>query len=325
MKLSTSIVGGVLAGTLALGLAAVTTASATETNTPATTEVAVSASDRVFPSTLSLPDGSVPEGIAISGIHAYVTSFADGTVYKLNLATGRYKVLSPATGTGAVGIMLHDGRLFVAGGTAGTVRVLDPGSGEELASYTVGTTGQTFINDFTVLDGVVYATDTFSPVLHKLPLGENGELPAADQVETIALDGITYSEGFNVNGITTTPDGEALLLVQTNTGLLYRVEESTGAADQVDVGEADLTWGDGMLLEGNTLYVVRNFPNTVAVLELDDTGTTAALTDELTDPRFDTPTTIARFKDSFYLPNARFTAEDPSSANFFVTAIPDAS
>lgn len=323
MKFSTSIVGGVLTGTLTLGLASVATASATEANAPATT--AASVSDWAFPPTLSLPDGSVPEGIAIKGAQAYVTSFADGTVYKLNLATGRHKVLSPATGTGAVGIMFHDGRLFVAGGTAGTVRVLDPGSGKELASYTVGTTSKTFVNDFTVLDGVVYATDTFDPVLHKLPLGENGELPAANQVETIALDGVTYSEGFNINGITTTPDGEALLLVHTNTGLLYRVEESTGAAAPVDIGEADLTWGDGMLLEGNTLYVVRNLPNTVAVLELDDAGTTASLTDELTDPRFDTPTTIARFKDSFYLPNARFTATDPSSADFFVTAIPDAS
>ena len=38
------------------------------------------------------------------------------------------------------------------------------------------------------------------------------------------------------NGITETPDHRALLVVQTNTGLLFRVDRHTGVATQVDLG-----------------------------------------------------------------------------------------
>jgi sugar lactone lactonase YvrE len=269
-----------------------------------------------------MPTGSIPEGIAITGSRAFVTSLSNGTVYKVDLTTGTHEVLTPATGVGAVGIMIdHQGRLFVAGGTAGTVRVIDSASGEVQATYKVASGSNAFVNDFAVLGDAVYVTDSSTPVLYKLPLGDNGKLPKADEVATIKLSGITYGEGFNVNGIVTTPDRTALMVVQTNTGRLYRVDEETGAAEPVDVGNADLTFGDGMLLEGDTLYVVRNMPNSVTVLEVDRAGKTARLVDTITDSRFDTPTTIARYNDAFYLPNARFTVKDPTTAEFFLTAV----
>lgn len=130
-------------------------------------------------------------------------------------------------------------------------------------------------------------------------------------------------QGWNANGITPTPDGKALLVIQTNTGTLFRVDAATGHATPVDLGGADTTWGDGMRLEGRTLYVVRNTSNKLAVLRLDRSGTAGRLTAEVSDPRFDTPTTLARHGDTLYLTNAHFYSTDPANTEYAITAIPD--
>ncbi len=115
-----------------------------------------------------------------------------------------------------------------------------------------------------------------------------------------------HQAGFNLNGIARTPDGDALLVVQSNTGFLFRVDPATGAATRVDLGGALLTNGDGLLVVGRTLYAVQNQLNRVAVVELNKAGTEGEVTGFLTDPRFDIPTTVAAFGNRLYLPNARF-------------------
>ena len=45
----------------------------------------------------------------------------------------------------------------------------------------------------------------------------------------------------------------------------------------------------------------------MAVVRLDRRGTRGQVVDRLTDPGFDTPTTVAAFGSRLYLPNARFT------------------
>ena len=62
------------------------------------------------------------------------------------------------------------------------------------------------------------------------------------------------------------PNRQALLVVNSTTGLLYRVDPETGEATEVDLGGTSLTSGDGLLVLGNTLYVVRNQLNQVAVI-----------------------------------------------------------
>ncbi|MFE2483061.1 superoxide dismutase [Streptomyces mirabilis] len=207
-----------------------------------------------------------------------MTSVADGTVYRFNLKTGQRQVLTPATGVESIGILLDDhGRLFVAGGYAGNMRVIDSHSGKVLVTYQLAKDSHTAVNDFTILDGNLYVTDSLAPVLYKVPLGKEGQLPEQSQIKTIPFDGITFAgegdQGWNASGITPTPDGKALLVVQTNTGILYRVDQHTGKGTPVDVGGADLSWGDGMRLEGRTLYVVRNTPNKLTVLHLNKSGT----------------------------------------------------
>jgi len=278
--------------------------------------------DQPMSITIPMPQGSVPEGIAIKDGIAFVSSISQGTVYRIDLESGEPEVLKEGSGHSSLGLLIDEqDRLFVAGGRGGTVEVVDAKSGEVLASYKVADAEETFINDLDRLGDAIYATDSFAPVVYKLPLGEDGDLPEEEDVERISLSGVTYEEGFNANGITQTPDESALLIVKMNTGDLLRVDPTSGAAEVVDTGDVDLTGGDGLLREGNILYVVRNMANRVAVLELDDAATSASLKDELTDPGFDTPTTVARFEKRLYLPNARFTVEDPENAEFSVIGI----
>nr|WP_052478549.1 hypothetical protein [Kibdelosporangium sp. MJ126-NF4]CEL18938.1 Superoxide dismutase [Cu-Zn] precursor [Kibdelosporangium sp. MJ126-NF4]CTQ95259.1 Superoxide dismutase [Cu-Zn] precursor (EC 1.15.1.1) [Kibdelosporangium sp. MJ126-NF4] len=96
-------------------------------------------------------------------------------------------------------------------------------------------------------------------------------------VERIPLTGdMAYRDGFNANGITPTPDGRALLVVQSNTGGLFRVGFD-GVTRRVELHGDSLVDGDGMLLRDRTLYAVQNRSNTVAVLRLNAEGPRAVL------------------------------------------------
>ena len=127
--------------------------------------------------------------------------------------------------------------------------------------------------------------------------------------------------GTGANGIARTPDGDALLVIQSPTGLLFRVDPATGNATQVDLGGALLLNGDGLLLVNRTLFVVQNRLNRVAVVELNKAGTSGEVTQHLTDPRFDVPTTVAAFGNRLYLPNARFTTPPTPDTTYNAVAI----
>lgn len=277
----------------------------------------------VFPTTIPLPDGFSPEGIAIGSLpFAYFGSLVDGSIYRANLVTGNGRVISEGPGTPSVGLKIdRRGRLFVAGGPAGDGRVVSAATGEVLASYTF-TSAPNFINDVIVTPDAAWFTDSFNPVLYKLPLDRRGNLPDQDDVATVPLTGdFVLEEGFNLNGIERTPDGKGLLVVQTNTGLLFRVDPATGATTAVDLGGETLPNGDGILLSGRTLYVVQNLLNQVAAVRLDRSGTRGTVAARVTDPRFDVPTTVARFGNRLYLPNARFAVEPTPTTPYSAVAI----
>jgi sugar lactone lactonase YvrE len=58
-------------------------------------------------------------------------------------------------------------------------------------------------------------------------------------------DHVHRPEVNNGNGITRTPDGRALLVVQSVTGLLVRVDPASGRARTVELGGRVLSNGDG--------------------------------------------------------------------------------
>src|SRR5919109_4785863 len=81
----------------------------------------VAAGAAAFPSTIALPRGFQPEGIAIRGNTFYVGSIPTGAVYRGNLRTGQGAVLvQEMSGRSAIGVAIDNrNRLFVAGGTTG--------------------------------------------------------------------------------------------------------------------------------------------------------------------------------------------------------------
>jgi sugar lactone lactonase YvrE len=274
-----------------------------------------------FPTRIELPNGFQPEGIAIAGRTAYFGSRADGDIYAADLKTGSGTVISQGPGTGSLGMKVDRfGRLFVAGAAGGNGRVIDTRTGQVLKSYTFTTSAPTFVNDVILGKDAAYFTDSNQPVLYKVAFGPNGKL--ADQSTTIPLTGdYQHLPGTNANGISLTPDGRGLIIVQSSTGFLLRVDPRTGVTQKTDIGDAVMTNGDGLLLKGRTLYVVQNRLNKIAVLTLNAAGTKGRVVREITSPDFDVPTTVAAFGNRLYLPNARFTTAPTPETPYWVTAV----
>jgi sugar lactone lactonase YvrE len=256
------------------------------------------------PTVLPLPDNFRPEGIATIGSTAYVGSLVDGDIYGLDLRTGEGSVVSEGPGTTSVGLHAHDGLLWVAGGPTGTGRVVDPGSGEVRASYSL-TSAPTFINDVVVTDDAAWFTDSAKAQLYRVSLADG-------TVSTLPLSG-DWVQGAttSANGIESTPDGSALLVINSFNGTLYRVDPATGTATAVE-GGSGLDNGDGLLLQGRTLYVVQNRLDKVAVLRVSGDGSTAVWQREITSADFQVPSTVARWGQRLYLPNAQFGLTDPT-------------
>ena len=122
---------------------------------------------------------------------------------------------------------------------------------------------------------------------------------------------------FRLNGIDATPDGKTLIAVNSTDGELYRIDASTLDVTTIELEES--LHADGILLEGHTLYAVRNQGN-VAVVELTPDLGSGTVVDQLTG-NLDVPTTVARFGSSLYVVNARFGTTDEPPVEYWVTRL----
>jgi sugar lactone lactonase YvrE len=271
----------------------------------------------VFPETISLPNGWQPEGIAIGrGTTFYVGSIPTGGIFRGDLRTGEGATLvAGASGRAAIGLDFDRGRLFVAGGGTGKGFVYDAQTGALLRELQLASgSGATFVNDVVVTKRAAWFTDSNRAVLYRLPLAKNGRPASAAQAVPLTGD-FRLVSGFNLNGIDATPNGKTLVVVQSATGKLYRVAAATGATTEIGLGGATVESGDGILLLGRTLYVVRNSDNLIAVVALAKGLASGTVARTITDPDFDVPTTIGRLGSRLYAVNARFgTAPTPSTA-----------
>jgi sugar lactone lactonase YvrE len=285
--------------------------------------VTTTAAARPFPGVIALPTGFQPEGIAVGKGHTFfVGSIPTGAVYRGDLRTGAGAVLvPPQAGRNAIGLALDQRhRIFVAGGPTGQGFVYDARTGASLASYQLATVGDpTFVNDVVVTKDAAWFTDSFRPVLYRLAIAPDGTLGS---VTTVPLGGdFVQGAGFNANGIDATPNGKTLVLVQFSAGTLFTVDPATGVADRIELTGGDVAFGDGILLDGKTLYVVQNQLNRVAVVHLSPQLTSGDITGHLTNDALDVPTTIAEFGKRLYAVNARFGTPDPGNASYAVVQL----
>jgi hypothetical protein len=119
----------------------------------------------------------------------------------------------------------------------------------------------------------------------------------------------------NANGIVATPDGSTLIVVNYVLGLLYTVDPTTGFATEIDLGGFSVGSGDGLVLRGQTLYVVQNLANAIAVFTLNPDLSAATFTGYLTDDDLRIPSTADAFGPWLYAVNARFDVCHPATCD----------
>lgn len=260
-----------------------------------------------FPDVIPLPNGFFPEGIVVGKGHtAYVGSLANGDIYVVDLRSGEGEILVNGPGTSAVGLAFDDRSqfLFVAGGDNGDGRVYDSRDGSVVATLDFG---GAFVNDVVVTRQAAYFTDSFAPVLYKVPLNNDGSLAGSFLLLPLGGDFMFVPNNFNSNGIVATPNGSRLIIVNTSRAELYNVDPNSGEATLIDLNGGSVASGDGLVLNGKRLYVVQNFFNQVAEFKFNSDYTAVTPQESITDSDFDIPTTASIFGNSLYLVNARFT------------------
>ncbi|MGW7544191.1 superoxide dismutase [Streptomyces sp. NPDC054770] len=269
-----------------------------------------------------LPDGFMPEGICIgSRPHAYISSLVNGDIYRASLITGQGSVLSRGLGAGhgTAGVHMdrYERRLFLCGIDSGEIRTVDARTGEIENVYEVGG----FVNDVAVTPDAAWFTDSLNAQVFRLALGKHGK-PGA--MTTVPLTGDwVQGPARTANGICRTPDGSALLMANNylDGGCLIRMDPRTGATTVVDLGDAKLPGGDGVLLVGRIVYITQPMQNLIDVFLVNDVGTKGKKIGRITDSRFDVPTTVAAWKNKLYLPNNRIGGPRTSAAPLDVVSV----
>lgn len=266
------------------------------------------------PATIPLPTDWQPEGIASGpGNSLFVGSIPTGQVLRVDPRTGKQKVVvGPREGRQATGLKYGGGKLYVSGSRTGHAYVYDARTGEDVADVTLSEQ-PSFVNDVTLTRDAAWFTDSLNPRLYRLDRRTN-------QATAVPITGALQYDAdpatLESNGIAAADGGRSLLVVQTRTGGLFKVDPKTGASTQVALtGGAEngkLTNGDGLLLKGRTLYVVQNRLNKIAAIKLNRDLTAGTITQEITNPAFEVPTTIAKARGSLYAVNAQFGTPAPT-------------
>lgn len=303
----------------ALALAASASCDRAPTTSPLADAAPVSAAkdaEAGLPARYVLPGATVfPEGIAYdqrAGV-IFVSSTTDGTIFRGDLRDSVLTAFLPGRADGrttAIGLGVDPlrERLYVAGGGTGKIFVYNSRTGALLAAFQGGTPGATFVNDVAVAeDGAAYFTDSQSPVIYRVVADEAGRFRLERWLD-LRGTAVRYQPGFNLNGIDVTPDGRYLFTVQSNTGQLFRVDTRTQAVAEVDLGGERLVNGDGLFLQGATLYAVQNQQGVIAEVKLQGFGPTARgrVVERRTDASLRYPTTLEGVRGRLLVVNSQF-------------------
>ena len=283
------------------------------------------------PTRIELPASvSFPEGVAYDAASGslYTASAEDGIVVRINASTGASEVVTPAgtlmpagttTFPGPLGMEMDgSNRLWIAGGFTGKVWVVNTADGAVVNEVTVPTAPKSLINDMAVVGATGYFTDTFVPTLWRLS-AEGGTFGAIEPWLDLTGTPIDYGvDGPKLNGITVTPDGQTLLVVHMGQGRLFKIDIATKAVTEIETAGADLTTADGLVLEGDTLYVIRQGAQEVVNLRLNADRTSGTVVSRYTEG-LTWPATAVRVGDDLVVVNTQFnTRSDSTTTRPFV-------
>jgi sugar lactone lactonase YvrE len=270
--------------------------------------------EKVKPSVLRLPNVSAtnptasrPEGVAIGGGQVFVSSVGSGAIFRAGLNDSDATVfLAPGTDgrTAATGLKVDKGRLYISGASTGKVFVYGASDGALQFSATTPGTGASFVNDVAVAnDGTAYFTDSFRPSLYRLQRVSGAW--QLDEFVSFAGTPFAYATGFNANGIVIDEDSKYALVVQSNTGKLFRVGLRDRAVVEVPIANGGLPGGDGLVLaDDNKLLVIGS--GVVKTVALNKDWLSGSVVNTTTNPSFVSPTTGALKEHRLWVVNAQF-------------------
>jgi len=210
----------------------------------------------------------------------------------------------------------------VAGGSTGTISVYDIATRQLIASFETGAGG--FLNDLVVTnDGDVFVTDSFRPTLWHVTSAQIGAGHGTPEGIPVGPE-IAYVPGqFNLNGIVALEGGKQLVVVDTVTGGLFRIDIDAGAPAVRAIHAIDaepLVGGDGLLLDQGRLIVIQGGPPaTLTFVKLTGDAARGQVVERRTDPTLRGPSTVARARNFYLVVNADFAT---STTPFTVSGLP---
>lgn len=283
---------------------------------------------QMWPEVIPLPAGFESEGIELGNGHDFFlsgvswsgTGASAGAIYKGNLCTGDGEIIAEANGRPVAGLSYdaRTDRLYGATGDPGAflgiysnrgVNIYDGTSGQLVEEIIFGDGSVT--NDILVTKNAVFVTDSVNPALFKIPLDDHGQRAGAWETIELSDDFVMNREGagFNANGLVSgDDDGDELVIINGATGVLYHVDTNTGESTPLTIQgeEQRFVNGDGLFIDERTLYVMQNFQNKIAVIQLSEDLRHGDFVKNITSNHFAIPTTIRGFEDSIYAINTHF-------------------
>ena len=210
-------------------------------------------------------DTLFPEGIAYQAAtgHFYTGSVSNGDIIKVDVQSGIASTWASGAAQGrkaATGLKLDaKDRLWVCGGADAKVSVLDA-NGTLLKTWDMAALfGAGFINDCIIDETHIYFTDSRVQKIYRTTVTDTPGI--MEEWLSFSNAEIPYTAtGTNANGIVLTPDFKQLIVVISSSGKLYRISKQDKSIAEIPLN-VPVTSGDGLLLEGSTLYVSRNALN----------------------------------------------------------------
>ncbi|MEM6317985.1 MAG: hypothetical protein AAF960_09960 [Bacteroidota bacterium] len=261
-----------------------------------------------------------PEGVAFNfaANEFYLGSLFLGKIGRVDLAGNYSEFITDDELIGAVGLHLSNDNstLYVAtsdpgfvakssqetGGTYARVLGFNTQTREKVLSVNLAALNPNagnFANDVTQDNqGNLYVTNSFSPLIFRVNSTNNS-------AEVLVEDQRWQADGFGLNGIVYHPDGY-LLVIQSETGLLYKVSLDGQMVDLVTIDRTMID-GDGLILNNdNQLIAVangssNNLESRVFQVNSSNDWSSATITDEfIPNSSFNFPSTGTKIADNNY-------------------------